>query len=380
MKILFLTRSLDSGEKQVRLVEMAQSLQKKGEEVTILTFSSCDELNEKNIADGIKVDSLNKKGRFDLFRFLFRLLRYVRKLKPDVVHGYLSASSIMALLCRFMLVFSGKKERIVWEIMSFGDNLQSQIKSSKLSHRLEKMLSRFPDLIVANTKREKDYYESNGFPKDKMIIIPNGVDINKFMPKPERKDVMCRIWGIEAEKIIVGMGARLTPSEDHVSFFKAAKILHDKYPEVLFVCVGGAIDDNYSKQLRSIVSQLEINDCIVWGGYCGDMPAAYSAFDVAVSSSKTYETSHVIGEAMACGVPCVATDVGDSSWIVGDAGDTVPSGDFKALADAIELFIVDKKKRIDLGEKARVRISENFSKELVTSRFLEAIGKSEIRA
>jgi glycosyltransferase involved in cell wall biosynthesis len=124
---------------------------------------------------------------------------------------------------------------------------------------------------------------------------------------------------------------------------------------------------------------LEINDCIVWAGYCGDMPAAYSTFDVAVSSSKGEGFPNVVGEAMACGVPCVVTDVGDSSWIVGNAGHSVPSGDPKALADAIEPFIIDEQKRKSLGEKARARISEKFSTELLTSRFLKALDNKQLR-
>jgi glycosyltransferase involved in cell wall biosynthesis len=124
--------------------------------------------------------------------------------------------------------------------------------------------------------------------------------------------------------------------KDHPNFLNAAALLAKKRKETRFVCVGGGPDD-YQASLHRLARSLGLEERLLWVGIREDMPAVHNALDVAVSSSSYGEgSSNVIGEAMACGVPCVVTNVGDSAWVVGDTGMVVPPKNPVALMNAID--------------------------------------------
>ena len=127
-------------------------------------------------------------------------------------------------------------------------------------------------------------------------------------------------WGIaECEKLI-GQVGRLDPMKDHSTFLKAAALLAHERKDVRFVCVGEG-PTGYRDELYSLAKTLGLASRLIWAGSRRDMPAVYNAFDVAVSSSRWGEgLPNVIAEAMACGVPCVVTDVGDSAFVVDKLG------------------------------------------------------------
>src|SRR5204863_5546517 len=135
-------------------------------------------------------------------------------------------------------------------------------------------------------------------------------------------------------------------------------------------CVGSG-PETYARELEQLGGELGIREKVIWAGPWADMPAVYNAFDIASSSSAFGEGfPNVVGEAMACGVPCVVTDVGDSAFIVGDTGKVVPPKQPERLAEALNWMIeLGAEGRSRLGERARRRIEENFDLSVIQKRY-----------
>jgi glycosyltransferase involved in cell wall biosynthesis len=195
-----------------------------------------------------------------------------------------------------------------------------------------------------------------------MIVIFNGIDVNHFQPDLKTGKIVCQEWGISANTILIGMIGRLHPMKDHSTFLKAAALLIQERQDVRFVCVGREEQQDYAKELYELTNVLGITEQVIWAGARVDMPDVYNALNILVSASAYGEGfSNAIGEAMACGKPCVVTDVGDSASIVGNQGIVVPPGDAQALKTAVMQLIAELNTGNYTQSKIRQRIVENFS-------------------
>lgn len=368
MKIIFLIRSLNYGGAERQLVTLAKGLHERKCSVLVLVFYPNGPLEKDLIDAGVQVYSLNKRGRWDIFSFLMRLVRVLRQEKPDILHGYLGTSNILTILLK---PFS-RNIRMVWGVRASNMDLAQYDWLSCLSYKIECQLSRFADLIIVNSHAGFDYAVAHGLPKTKMVVIPNGIDTERFRPDRKAGLRLRAKWGIAEEHKLVGLVGRLDPMKDHITFLKAAAILIKERKDIRFVCVGDGPEE-YRENLHELSKQLGLAECLVWAGACEDMLAVYNALDICSSSSSYGEGfPNVIGEAMACGVPCVVTDVGDSALIVGDTGIVVPPKSPEQLAKGWELMLQEIDNN-DLKENVRMRISINFSKQKLiqtTSKFL----------
>jgi glycosyltransferase involved in cell wall biosynthesis len=192
-----------------------------------------------------------------------------------------------------------------------------------------------------------------------MVVVPNGIDTELFAPDAVARARVRAEWGVGENEILVGLVGRVDPLKGHDTFLSAAASVMRRYPAVRWVCIGGGGDARLLAQLQLLSEQLGVASALRWVGERHDKPAVYNALDVAVSPSISEGFSNVIGEALATGVTCVATDIGDSARIVGDSALVVPVSDVVALTQAIEVAIgrVGPESR---GE-CRARILELFS-------------------
>lgn len=166
----------------------------------------------------------------------------------------------------------------------------------------------------------------------KHIVVFNGIDVDRFRPDPQGRARVRAEWNIPANQMLIGLVGRLAPEKDHPTFLHAAARLAAGCRDVRFVLVGDG-SRPYRERLLQLSGELGLEDSLVWAGTRSDMPAVYSALDVLCLASFTYEGfPNVVAEAMACGVPCVVTNVGDSALIVGELGIVVPRADPQALA------------------------------------------------
>jgi glycosyltransferase involved in cell wall biosynthesis len=193
-----------------------------------------------------------------------------------------------------------------------------------------------------------------------MQVIPNGIDCDKFRPDPEARARIRSKWNIAPEVPLVGLVGRIDPMKDHRTFLEA--VARTSRTDYVAVCVGGGADRVF-EPLRTLARELDIHDRLHFVGAEGDMPGVYAALDILVSASIGEGFSNVIAEAMACGVPAVVTDVGDSAEIVGSTGIVVPPRSPDALARGMEDLL--DRRGPELSARARQRIVTNFTVDLM---------------
>jgi len=357
-KVVFLIRDLNYGGAQRQLVTLVKALhQEDCFDVTVLHFYCGGSLLKDMIDRGIPTISLEKQERWDVLGFFGRLFGHLKRIQPDVLHGYLGESNIVTMFLKPLF----PSTRIIWGIR--GSNTPSDRYGwlGSILSQLERLLSSFTDLIVVNSHTGKADYVNQGFASDKMVVISNGIDTERFRPDSEAGAKVRSEWGISENTILIGLVGRLSPMKDHHTFLKAATLLSKEREDVRFVCVGVG-EENYAKELYQLTDDLGIAEKIIWAGGRSDMPAVFNALNIACSSSSDGEGfPNVVGEAMACGVPCVVTDVGDSAWIVGDKGVVVPPKNPEALKTAIN-ELIDKTNLDDYNRlEIRQLIVEQFS-------------------
>ncbi len=203
-----------------------------------------------------------------------------------------------------------------------------------------------------------------------MIVIPNGFNLSLFQPKKNAAKPLLKELSLPENTLLIGHVARWDGQKDHDNLIKAVKMVIERYPNAHFILCGQNID-NKNDVLCSNIEKEGVKKNVHLMGRRDDIPRIMPQFDLLVSSSKVGEGfPNVLGEAMACEVPCVTTDVGDSAYIVGDTGFVVPSENPQALADAImQYFSLSTSERKRLGQRARKRVETHFALDLVVEKY-----------
>ena len=357
MKIIILNRAMGIGGAERQIVTLAGGLRERGHDISVAVFYGGHPLERTLGEAGVPLHDLGKKGRWDVVGFPARLIRLLRRERPDVLYAFRGESNCFGALAR---PFLGGK--LVWGVRDTNLDLGRPDRVSRLAYRIECALSGLPDLVISNSRSGLDHAQTNGFPAgDRSVVIPNGIDTERYHPDPEAGRRVRAELGIAADEPLVGIVGRLDPKKDHPSFLKAAAILAEARPKVRFVCVGPG-PEPYARELRALSDSLGLGSRVAWTGPRADMKDVYNALDLLALSSLFEGFPNVLGEAMACGKPCVATDAGDSSWVVGDCGQVIPHSDPAALASAMARTL----DRISAGEISpeciRGRVVANFSR------------------
>jgi len=359
--IFFLIRSLNIGGTERQLVELVKGLDKNTYEITVGLFYDEGILREELIAiKGVKYLPLFKSGRWDYFRFGAWLIIALRRLKPHILYSFLPDANLLGLI----LGKIARVKRIVWGVRASNMDVSRYDWLAVVSLRMSALLSRFPDAIIANSFGGIKFHRNIGYNTNRMMIIQNGIDIDRFKPDHLSRLKLRDEWGIDKNSVLIGIVGRLDPMKDHETFLKAAAIFLKKDNNICFVCVGDG-DEFYMEKLCDLSNALGATESVIWVGSRYDMPGVYNAFDMLTLSSCGEGFPNVVGEAMACGVPCVVTDVGDSAIIVGETGIVVPSKDPQALADGWRIMLKRlNDKSYSIKEMARARIVSHYSSEI----------------
>ncbi len=355
IRICFLIRQLDEGGAQRQLLTLVKGLDKTKYKITLISFYEGGFFSEEiKLFPHVKYLCLEKSGRWDVINFIYRLVTQLRQIKPDFLHGYLDLANCLTIFLKPFL----PKTRMIFGVRASNMDLSRYDWLSRFAYKAECFLSRFADTIIVNSKAGFRHSASHGFPENKMVVIPNGIDTERFKPDPLTGAKMRNEWGAKKEDILIGLVGRLDPMKDHPTFLKAASLYAKKKENVRFICIGDG-SNPYKKELVDLGQRLGLSNRVVWAGSHKDMLSVYNALDLVCSSSITEGFPNVIGEAMACGVPCVVTDVGDSSWLIGDTGIVVPPKNPNALADGWDKCLNEDKSGQAI--RVRLRIEKNFS-------------------
>jgi glycosyltransferase involved in cell wall biosynthesis len=325
-RLTFLIRDLGYGGAQRQLAALAKGMAAEGCAVSVVSFYG-GPLAADLESSSVNVVTIGKKGRWDMLGFVWRIIRTLRVLRPEVLHTYLSESNLLGALLKPLL----PKTRLVWGLRDSQTDAALYGWLGRLAFGLARRLARVPDLLIANSQSGADYYADQGYPRERMVVIPNGIDVNRFKPDASEREALRQEWGIPAGAFVFGLVGRMSPMKDMITAVRAMKRMP---PHVHLVIMGGG-DAAYEQSIRE-----QADARIHFSPPQSDMPKVYAAFDALLNSSAFGEGfSNVIGEAMACGLHCVGTEVGDTAMLIGDTGYTVPPKQPELLAEAMQRLI-----------------------------------------
>lgn len=334
-------------------MELARGLHQRGHLVSIAIFYKRGALIADVERVGIPIIDLKKRGRWDILGFIMLARQRLRKQQPDVLYSFLGGANIVAAAMRIGM----PQVKLIWSIRASNVDLSKYDWLHRVSYRFERLLSGAPDLIIANSYAGRRHAVANGFPAERIEVVTNGIDIDCFRPDDALRDAQRIEWGLADDEIAVGVLARLDPMKGHRDFLCAAARLAQLRSDLRFFIVGAGPDES---DLKKLAAELCRARKLTFTGVAPNPVAAFNALDICCSPSRFGEGfSNSIAEAMACGVPCVVTNVGDSASIVGQTGAVVPPSDPHALGQAIlglAARLDDESKR-----KARRRIVDHHS-------------------
>ena len=337
----------------------------------LISLTTDGDLGPEIRAAGIEVDSLSLTGALGVPQALTRLVRVLRGEKPDVLMTWLYHADFLGTLASIF----ARHGRLIWNIRCADMDLLKYGMVSRAMPYILARLSRLPSAVVANSNAGRLIHESYGYEPRRWEIMPNGFDTETFRPDTARRDRTRMALHIDPATPLVGLFARFDPMKGHEVFLHAAEIVARQRPNVLFMLAGrgtsGAAFD------RLIGNRAVLRTRLLLLGERRDIPDLMAATDIAVCSSHTEGFPNTIGEAMASGVVCVSTDVGDAAAIIGNSGALVPKADPPALAQKLVEFLdIAPEARAVMGSTARQRIEEKFSLSAVAARYADLFRNS----
>jgi glycosyltransferase involved in cell wall biosynthesis len=347
------------------LYKLLSQIDREKFDIKVISLTDVGPVGEKIKKLEIPVIGLGMKRGVPNPFFLLKLARILKQEKPDILQTWLYHADLMGLLAGKLVGVPS----IVWGIHHSNLSPESNKKLTIKVAEICAMLSKYADKIICCSESSLKAHSKIGYSLQKMTIIPNGFDIKKFSPIHTANKQLKRQLSIPENSYLIGLVARWDPLKDHYNFIQAARIVANQIPNVHFVLCGDNITPK-NETLISWIKDVNLEKSFHLLGRREDIHKIMPAFNLLVLSSKGEAFPNVLGEAMACEVPCVTTDVGDSAYIVGDTGLVVPPENPQLLGEAILTFLKSPAShRKKLGQLARERVENYFSLDLIVRKY-----------
>ena len=370
MKIVHIITSLDDGGAEHTLYKICKY--DKSSEHIVISLKGAGKYFYLLNKICVKVYCLNLKF-YAIYRFLY-FIKLLRSLEPDVVQTWLvHADLIGGLAARFAGI-----ENVVWNIRYSNFNIRkAKLETILLVNLLVKLSYFVPKLIIINSKKAKKFYEAKGYNKKKLVLIQNGYDLSILKPNKFQEIFFKKKFKIEKTIPVIGNVARYDPKKDHSNLLKALSLIKSKNINFLCVLVGARIDSS-NVNLISEIKKFQLSAHVKLLGQNSNISEVMNGLDIYIQSSSYGEGfPNVVAESMACGTPCIVTDVGDASDIVGKTGWTVPPNKSIKLAKTISIALneIRDKKWSKRCSQARSRIKKKFYLEKMIKSYSETWNK-----
>lgn len=280
---------------------------------------------------GVPVHCLGMNaGRPSLFKF-FKLIRLIRVEKPDLVQTWMYHADFFGGLASRL---AGVKQ-VFWGIRRSTLEKDKASRLTVLIARLCAYLSRVvPQKIICCAHEALEVHASLGYQRSKMLVISNGYDLSHFRPNVVAGQKIRDEFGIEVDQFLLGMVGRYDPVKDHGNLLDALALVKKEGFKVRCILVGRGLSADNAFLFDKIIT-LGLKDSVFLAGARVDIPAIMNALDLHVLASSSEGFPNVLAEAMACGTPCISTDVGDAREILADNDCICPPRDSRALAERL---------------------------------------------
>ena len=368
-------RRLSLSQAKLRIVHIITGLGEGGAEAVLYRLCTHDQVNHHHVVSlsgagkygpmlvsrGVSVTTLNMSAGLPSPLAFLRLIRLLRQKNSDIVQTWMYHGDLLGGLA----ARAAGIRALVWGIRH---TTLEPGKSKKITIWIVRLLAKLswwlPSLIAVCAKEAMDVHEALGYDRHKMRFVPNGYDLDDFRPRLAPENELKDIVVADPTPALIGMVGRFNPQKDHANLLDALTIVRDSGLTFQCLLVGTGLHSS-NEQLVEWIDQRGLADYVQLIGQRGDIPNIMNVLDLHVLSSAYGEAfPNVVAEAMACGTPCVVTDVGAAAYIVGDTGWVVPPRNANALAEAIEsalCSISDLAVRDKLASQVRQRVEENFS-------------------
>lgn len=366
MRVLHIITGLGSGGAEGMLLKLLSASPTHWQSA-VVSLGETGVIGSKISELNIPVHALNVSPKWPSPAELFSLITIVRRLRPEIIQGWMPHGNLAAVLAGMSL---RKRVPVLWNVRMSLDDLASEPRITRMLIRLGARLSWYPNRIIYNSQAGARQHEEIGYRTAQTVLIPNGFDCEIFRPSADARRAVHSELGIADDALLVGLIARYHPMKDHGTFLRAAGITARHCENVYFLLAGAGVNVR-EPALAELTAAEHLDGRAFFWGERSDIPRLTAALDIACSASSRAEGfSNAVGEAMASGVPCVATDVGDSASIIGETGISIPARDPEALARALGRLITDgADRRRRLGLAARQRVEKEFSLPVIVQRY-----------
>ncbi len=363
INILHIITGLSTGGAERALVRLIQASDKNRHQHHVVSLTDQGTQGAELESLGVVVHELQIFGVFSALKGVRILRKITKNIKPDIIHGWMYHGGLFAL-------FAGSN---IPKIMGIRHSLHDLKKDKKTTRAIIYLLARFSkrfNAVVFNSETSKKQHQAIGYAVENSVFVPNGFDADVFRPCAlQAKISIRRSLALPDNVFVFGYVARYHPVKNHHGLLKALSGVVKHNTNVRLVLIGQRLSSN-NKALSTTIQQHDLLDHVILLGERNDIPDLLQATDSYVSPSHAEAFPNTIGEAMSCGIPCIATDLGDTVVIIGDTGIIVPPNDNEALAQAmLKMAKMPKEERETFGKKARQRIIDKYRLENVTQQY-----------
>ncbi len=306
---------------------------------------------------GIDVQALGLRSLLDLPRVFWRLLGVVRASRPDIVQTWMYHADLLGGLAARL----AGRYPVVWCVRTTNLPAGTRSVTALLRWLCARLSGWIPDAIVCAAQASRSAHAAIGYDATKMVVVPNGYDFSRLAASADERLAWRAEHGVGAHELVVGSIGRWHADKDPDNFVQMAARLGPQDARLRFLMVGRGLDANNPQLLRSVAASAMAHRFIL-AGERKDTPQCLAAMDVFCLHSRNEGFPNVLAEAMAMGLPCVTTDVGDAAMLLGDANQVVPKEAPAALAQAVARMLgMDPAARQALGARARARVQMHFT-------------------
>jgi glycosyltransferase involved in cell wall biosynthesis len=359
IRLLLIIPTLVRGGAEKQLALLATRLPRDEFDVHVAVLTHTGPLETQLHAAGIEVTVIGKRWKFDPLSYL-RLRRHIQTLKPDIVHTWLFAANAYG---RHAAIGTGVKHVIA------GERCVDPWKAS-WQLAIDRALTRRTQKIVTNSSGVKDFYVSRGLPAEKFVIIPNGIDIANPPRTAFGREALLAELSLPADARLIGAVGRLWPQKRLKDLIWAAELLKTTRDGAHLLIIG---DGPHRSRLQRYRDQTNLQDRVHFLGERDDVARLMPDFDVLWLASEYEGQSNAIMEAMAAGVPVIATDIpGNRDLVVNDVtGYLVPVGDRHEFTRRTDWLLNDESLRTKFAAAGRERIMKDFTVEKMVQRHID---------